>query len=411
MLQAAQMLRFCTLFASALVLSSLFAAGQASAQTVAVANKQSLRRINPDGSEAKKRLVNPEAFNYADCLANQSLDITYTTTAPDANKTLEVWAGQQDCKPIAARSGTTQQCWKVAPNLTAALTGNVKIPIRNIVNRRTGTDVVDSSGNAAVCNGIALSTFSLYFMWFQGTGTDPVGTPDQVDIQVKTLGPSALTGLSVAPGNTRLIVTFSAVGEAGVADQQGIRVYCDDKPTSTTTTTKEVTVCNDAAAATPEDAGDGEATDAAPVDAGCTTTTETVSGGAACSSVALTPAAADSGLPTLPDEKYLCAEIGGNTGARVVVENINGLPLVNDKTYAVAVAAVDSFGNVGSLADPTCATPGATTDFWQLYRDSGGQAGGCSSESAPIGGLFSAIPVLGALLAVVRRRVARRSGK
>lgn len=408
MLRGVQMPRFRSLFATLLALVAFFVAANASAQSVAIANKTSLRRLYPDGKEATKRQINPEAFNLADCLANLSLDISYTTTSPDANKTLEVWAGQQDCKPATARTGTTQQCWKVTGNLTAALTGNVQIPIRNVINRRTGQDVVDSSGNPAVCNNIALSTFGLYFMWFQGTGTDAISA-DQVDIQVKTAGPSALTGLSVSPGNTRLIVTFSAVGEAGVTDQQGIRVYCDDKPTASNPETRQVTTCPDTGTTTTDDAGDAEIVDAGP-DA-CTTTTETVNGGGACTSAALNPTDGDSGVPTLPDPKYLCAEIGGNTGARVVVETINGQPLKNDQTYAVAVAAIDSFGNVGSLAEPTCATPGQTTDFWQLYRDSGGQAGGCSSESAPIGGLASAIPVLGALLAVVRRRVARRSGK
>ncbi len=398
--------RFRTLFASLLVLAVFFVAGRASAQSISVNNKTSLVRLAADGSIVTKRQINPEAVNYADCLANQSIQISYVASGADGLKTLEVWAGQQDCKPVAARSGTTQQCWRPAGNLPGAQTGTITIPIRNILKKRvTGSDVVDATNDPSVCKDIALSTYSLYFMWFQGTGTEPVGTSDQVDIPVKTQGPSPLSGLTVAPGNTRLIVTFAATGEAGVTDQQGVRVYCDDKPTSKAPTTRNVVTCADTGTST-EDAGDAEV-DASGVDAGCTTTTETTSGGGECSSSALLPVTQDGGAPGLPDEKYLCAQLGGNTGSRVVVENINGAALENDKTYAVAVASVDSYGNVGGLGDPTCATPGATTDFWQLYRDSGGQAGGCSSEGAPIGGLVSMIPVLGAIAAVIRRRVRR----
>jgi len=391
--------RFRTLPACLALLGVLLAAGAAQAQSVTISNKQSLLRLTPDGKTVTKRQINPEAINYADCLANQVLEINYVTSGGDANKTLEVWAGQQDCKPIAARTGTTQQCWRPFGNLTIAQTGTIRIPVRNIIKRSTGTNVIDATGDPSVCSGIALSTFSLYFMWFQGTGTDPIGTTDQVDIQVKTQGPSALTGLQVLPGNTRLIVTFDAVGEAGVTDQRGVRVYCDDRPTASTTTTREVEVCPDASASL--DAGE----DAEPVDAACTKRTETVSTGSAqCSSSVLVPSQSDGGAPVLPDAKYLCAELGGNTGSRVVVETAFDGKLRNDTKYAVSVAAVDSFDNVGTLSTPQCATPGQTTDFWDIYRSSGGQAGGCSAEGSSEGSLAAAVPFVAALGAMMRRR-------
>lgn len=400
--------RFRSLPACLALLGVLLAAGAAHAQSVTISNKQSLLRLTADGKTVTKRQINPEAINYADCLANQVLEINYVTSGGDPNKTLEVWAGQQDCKPIAARTGTTQQCWRPFGNLTVAQTGTIRIPVRNILKRSTGTNVIDATGDPSVCSGISLSTFSLYFMWFQGTGTDPVGTTDQVDIQVKTQGPSALTGLQVLPGNTRLIVTFDAVGEAGVTDQRGIRVYCDDRPTRSTTSTENVLVCPDSGSVA--DAGatdDAEATDAGVADA-CVTEQRPVSGGEVCNSSVLAVPSGDGGAPALPDAKYLCAEIGGNTGSRVVVEKAFDAGLANDRYYAVAVAAVDSFDNVGTLSSPVCEAPGETSDFWDSYRRAGGQAGGCSTEGgSDSGALALALPVVAILGALARKRVVR----
>ncbi|HRG97910.1 MAG TPA: hypothetical protein PLR99_16765 [Polyangiaceae bacterium] len=384
------------------VLAVLSFGGRARAQTVAISNKASLVRRASDGSVVTKRQVNPEAISYDDCFGNQTLEITYTASGFTANQSLQVWAGTQDCKPIAARSGTTQQCWRPYGNLPNAQAQTISIPVRNILTRRTDTNVGDYSKDATVCKDIALTTYSLFFMWVQGAGTEPIGTTDQVDLQVKTVGPASLSGLKVLPGNTRLIVTWDAVGEAGTVDQVGVRVYCDDKPTSKAPDTKQVVSCPDATAAGDADA---EISDAG-ADA-CTTTTETVPNtGGSCGSSNLTPPSGSQSA--LPDAKYLCAETGG-TGARVVVESYNGQPLTNDQTYAVAVAAVDSYGNVGTLVEPTCATPGLTSDFWQVYRDSGGQAGGCSTEAAPLGGLLSAFPLFVLVASLLRRRVRNRT--
>ena len=406
------------LFSALLFFLVALFAGRASAQSVVIPTKASPLRRDSGGVGVDKRKINPEAVNFSDCFANQSIDLPYQASGFTANQTLEVWAGQQDCKPIAARQGTNQQCWRPAGNLPLQQAGTVIIPVRNIITRRTDNKVGDYSRDSSVCKDIPLSTFSLYFMWFQGTGSEPIGTTEQVDLQVKTAGPPALSGLKVLPGNRRLVVTFNAAGEAGVTDQQGIRVYCDDKLTSTVPAKRTVTVCPDSgpadaavadadgtdAAVTDAEVSDAEGSDAA-VDAGCTTTTETTSGGSACTSSNLLPATPDGGVPSLPDAKYLCAELGGNTGSRIVVEGIGEEKLKNDKRYAVAVAAVDSFGNVGALSDAICETPGETSDFWQVYRDSGGQAGGCSPSAAPPGGLLAGIPFLALVGSLIRRRV------
>ncbi len=407
MLIAATMRRLRHFFSALLVLSVVLFAARARAQSVSISNKTSLIRVNPDGTTAAKRTVNPEAFNYDDCLANLSVEITYLASGFTPNQQLEVWAGSTDCKPLAARTGTTRQCWRPFGNLSLQQTGTIRIPLRNVITRRADDTIGNYSADTSVCGGIPDSKFGLYFMFFQGVGTDPIGTTDQVDVQVKTLGPAALSGVSVLPGNRRLTVTWSATGEGGVADQQGIRVYCDPSPVSKSAETRTVTTCPDSSVA------DGGETDGATSsDAGCTTKVETVSAATECTSSIFGGSGTDGSAAVVPDSRYVCGELGGATGGRIVISTLNKddstALLENEKVYAVSIAAIDSFGNPGVLSTPVCGRPGETTDFWQLYRDSGGQAGGCSTESAPVGGLFSVFPLFVLALSLVRRRVRNR---
>ncbi len=414
MLYPPLMPRLRPIVSSLAALALLLGARVAGAQTATISLKTSLPRYESDGTTpVKKRQVNPEVINFSDCFDDQLIDLTVTTSgANPAADTLQVWAGTQDCKPVAARSGTTQQCWRVAGNLPLSATTNVKIPVRTLVRRNTSGDSVgDYSKDPSVCNDISLTTYSLFLLWLRGAGTEPVGTGDQVDIQVKTVRPGALTGVQVLPGNTRLIVTWASTGEAGAVDQAGVRVYCDPQISLSSADTKEETVCPDASTDASDGSGDASDLDAS-VDSGCFTRTVSVPGtGGACGSQNLVSKTSDGGTPALPDKKYVCAELGGGTSTRAVVETFDGKPLVNETKYAVALAATDSFGNVGSLGTPTCASPGETSDFWQLYRNSGGQAGGCALDGggAPMGSMAFAGSLLGIGLSVARRRWRKRS--
>jgi hypothetical protein len=82
--------------------------------------------------------------------------------------------------------------------------------------------------------------------------------------------------------------------------------------------------------------------------------------------------------------------------------------LVNGTTYTVAVAGIDSFGNTGPLSTPDCQMPMAVTDFWNEYRDDGGQAGGGFCNVRDLRSPATAAPVIvfgvWAALATVRRR-------
>ena len=113
---------------------------------------------------------------------------------------------------------------------------------------------------------------------------------------------------------------------------------------------------------------------------------------------------------SMVDPKYLYKpdpSTGITVGAMTASSyNITGLR--NDVQYNVAIAGVDALGNVGPLSTLECASPGPINDFWDVYRASGGQAGGgfCALEApgAPAG---SAILFGGAITvaaAALRRR-------
>jgi hypothetical protein len=117
------------------------------------------------------------------------------------------------------------------------------------------------------------------------------------------------------------------------------------------------------------------------------------------------------GISTVP-----CANIVGfnacmNSGLTVPDKAASSFQIKGLKNfvgYSVAVSAVDAFGNIGPPSGQICGTPQPVTDFWDAYRNAGGQAGGgfCALEAVgmPVGASVG-LAGLGALgLAALRRR-------
>ena len=76
--------------------------------------------------------------------------------------------------------------------------------------------------------------------------------------------------------------------------------------------------------------------------------------------------------------------------------------------YTIAVAAIDSVGNQGQLSEPTCATPMEVDDFFELYRDAGGEAGGGFCSCGIPGRHRRGLGALGLLAAFAIAGAARR---
>ena len=81
--------------------------------------------------------------------------------------------------------------------------------------------------------------------------------------------------------------------------------------------------------------------------------------------------------------------------------------LENNDVYAIAVAYRDQVGNVGKLSPIVCATPEPVDDFFEVYQNNGGAAGGGACSIAPKtlrNTTFGTAFVLGAMALVLRRR-------
>ncbi|MCA9587359.1 MAG: hypothetical protein KC657_18660 [Myxococcales bacterium] len=401
----------------------LVSPGVAYGQQLNVPLIASLPRFDANGASVKKRALalNPEGISLQDCRDDIRVELQITASGFVANDRVEFWASRsgQDCGAVVQRSGATQQCWKVLPDVVALQQSfSVRVPLRAVIADDKTQGGAPVTPTADICGKIDAATFQLQLLYIKTSSPDAVSKVP-IDIKVDTVGPQALSGVRVLPGDTRLRVSWAAVGEGGVTDQTGVKVYCvpvgqpivERDGGFVTTTTR--TVCDDASVVDTSDAdADGGVSD---VDAGCREVTEEVPvDDAPCSAPEFTPA---DGGTIVPDnafaEQFLCGEIAGTQGSSIVATSFRGGPLVNGQRYAVAVAATDSFTNVGSLSAPLCVVPEETTDFFRDYNRAGGKATGCSSTSseAPAGSIALGGLSLAIVTSLARRRARRRQGR
>jgi len=379
----------------------------ASGVSVMVLTPTALPRLDANGNAVTKRVdpASAEGVNLSDCHADQSIQFPLAVTGFAPGDVSEIWAsnGSTDCTDPQFRPGTQSvHCFKLG-TFPLINTTSSTIKVKNLLSA-TGITTLDAQG----CPSVDISTITVYFMVFRGgVATSPVAK-DTVPIKVDTQGPLGLTGVRALPGNGAITISWDAVGEAGAQDIIGAEALCDPAPTpSTGTDAGTTTVCIEAgaddsgdASETPEPtcstvAGEGGAP-GGPIP----TTSEIPSDGLACTTQAF---AAQTAVP--------CGSVSGTTGNTIRIDNINGAPLKNGVVYAVAVGGTDSFQNVGSVSSAVCQFPEETSDFWQDYRNAGGQSGGCTIESSalPIGS-FTLLMVGGVMTLSMLRR-ARRSAK
>lgn len=369
----ARRLEFLAAFAAALVVS-LASLGAARAQSV----KKSL--ANPDRyvGGAKQSLrpesQKPQGINRGDCLADTTLRFSLTFTSFVGGQELQVWAGKgsDDCSDRTVRSDPQRSasCWMVHALQPGPLqsVGDFDVNVRDIVgylnaptppkaypDKRPGAEACDTQSTAASAN------LTLYFFIVQsgGDGTK-LGEGDTYPLPVDMKGPGAPKLRSIGPGHTLLKLDWDNTSDT--TDVAGFRVFCDPKPGAA--------------------GGGGDA--------------------AACSNFAT--AGADGGTPDLG------AACANDTGATTLSTNVTGL--TDGVTYSFVVAGVDFFGNVGDVSNVLCDQPEPTDDFWKVYREAGGGAGGgfCALESpgAPATTSVFGLALAAAAAAWVRRRRVRR---
>ena len=118
------------------------------------------------------------------------------------------------------------------------------------------------------------------------------------------------------------------------------------------------------------------------------------------------------GISTIPAANLVGASNGGVTVPDRSTGSYTITGLKDSVTYNVAIAAVDAFGNIGPPSTETCNAPAPIEDFWKIYRDDGGNAGGglCSLETigAHVPSTTGLLLFGGCGALFVRRRMARR---
>lgn len=351
-----------------------------------VATPTSLPRVDVDGKDVQKRdqRFKPEGISFQDCKDRQGIRFSLTLAQPETNASLEAWVSNSgaDCSAQTARTGASAVCWRVIKGIPLSTNPIVILPVRKIIGGRTDTNNEEGKDTDAVCGTVELTNLTLQFLYFSPGNLAQAAYKVDVPIQADTIGPVAPTGLKILPGNTRLSMSFNALGEGGVVELSTIRAYCDPDPVGTVVST----TCD----ASAEADVDGDATTSID-DAGCTTTTTPLTEGGSCASTAFVDR---DGKKIQPDNdfnaKYECGNLpASSTGSVVIARSLRGAPLENNRTYAVALAATDSFLNVGTLSEVQCQYPEETDDFWNDYKKNGGQAGGgfCSIDGsgAPLG--------------------------
>jgi hypothetical protein len=423
-----------------------------------------VQKIRPTGQQ-------PHWISQADCLAKDIISFPITLSGAYLGTTLQVWAGNSgiDCTQVSERTNTgTAECWQVynAPATISPTT--IQISSIDIVARNT-PNVVTPIGYPTACNLNGVNStnsppngqqLTLTFMLVT-SGTSFVGTPQQwTDIGYDTAPPSEATNVQAGAGETRVHLTWT---DAVESDIRSYNFYCDPPPGSVVAPGADAGLTTQGPPlGTLDDVGSGGSLIGTGGDPGLGfggsllssggttgfggsllgtgggslisaggsffsnggaggTGGDTGSGGligvgvssggttqtlASCSSTSALQEGQSPVDPDKPLSQYACGSVTGTIANNGTVSH-----LINNVSYTFAVAAVDQVGNVGVLSQNTCGTPINVTDFFELYKDAGGRAGGgiCSLSFAN-NPARSGILFVGSMLALaaVTRRARRR---
>ncbi|MCS6899168.1 MAG: hypothetical protein RMJ98_03685 [Myxococcales bacterium] len=430
---------------AAVVAAHLLAPGEVRAQSIEL-NPANVRRSNGFRDPS----LNPTWISRADCLGDDKFIFPLVLNGFPVGYSLQVWVGESgaQCEDINNRTGNTVKCWKVVDfTPTSTNTPEIIIPVRDIIARKIGSTI--STGSESDCENSSFSLndtpqpLDLYFLPIQGNTT---GTGKIYSTKVDLLGPAAPTGVKIGIGENLLVLEWNQVSSGDIT---GYQFFCDPPPGSSST--GEIRSTDDpspfeedcveegrggASGSTGKgnggdtsglsdgsgeagqagqggqggDEGEGEqggevgsggagfgGSGGSGVSSGDGRTNCAPAQGSSCPSVNLI-----GGKILKNPEKYLCGSASGLSATKGSVSN-----LTNFQRYTVAIAAVDGVGNVGPLSPLVCETPQPIDDFYKVYRDAGGRAGGgycqVNLTELPRGGSLPLLGVLASLGALALR--------
>jgi hypothetical protein len=348
-------------------------------------------------------------INYKDCLNEDFFTFTVNLGTGFMGHTLEIWAGTS-CDGIPNRQPNTATCWQVSSIVPASINLTMKATVREMLYGLTGnhnigngssgsnggtggTDATGGTGDTSASGGsagdssgggggsgsgsvpsdappectptsaaVGAQPITLYFLLLQpGMMADASATWKGT---YKLIAPDPPTGVTSGTGENQAPIFWSP--QTNQADQtiDGYQFYCDPAPGQAGL---------DEAGVPPPDPGI--------LPAACTAT-EILKEGAR------------------PDDKYKCG-----TAAKTATRG-TATGLINNVAYNVAVAATDTYRNVGVVSEPACAIPQPVTGFFEAYRDAGGAGGGgfCSFSRQRRPLILLGVIGLGLCLVLRRRR-------
>lgn len=378
----------------------------------------------------------PNSINYRDCVKDYRYRFQVTVNNPTNLQHLQVWASlSDDCTDVTKRRAQESSCGDVL-DISTPRTGPLDISMRAIVvavKEHPKSAINTTTPACSVCDTHAESSaepepFTLYFMLSDSSSAVPDGEtiakwPSEVNRttigNLDLAGPEPPDVLTVGDGE-KPPVNWNYVNATQSDHIVRYNLYCD--PNSGTGTATPPATCDTAGAGNNGGAGGTQAgsggaagtsgrggganaggnagatggTGGTPSNAGATGTTGGSTGNSACPSSALVEGKLPASSP--------CGSVLGSTNVSTNLKN-----LTSGTTYAVAVAAVDTVGNIGKLSKVECGTPVLVTDFFEAYRDAGGTGGGgfCSfspGHASRFGGAAGLLTACIALLARRRRR-------
>lgn len=409
--------------------------------------------------------VQGAVINRKDCETGGGLQFTLANGFQTKLEYLQIWARTDSnvgttCAPRAARIGIAGEATSPACRLVIQFSrgelektkGVFLIPDRNIIGAAYNSvqtykttpiaseyEAVEVSpdvackprGPMSVSYGPSVTpNLQLSFLPIDGSGAvtpgDEGGEMTWSGVY-DIAGPTAPTDLLLQGGNQQLYATFT--GASTDTSLFGYTVFCvktnrkwgSSVPTTDTGVAETTDAGADSGAATDSaddadsadadeasaDAADGagDTSDTGDTSDGATESGSSTSGNTSATCGDPSGLLVEGAYPSAALDPYVC----GTANQALSSTKVQMTGLDNDYYYAVAVAGRDVHGNTGPLSVIGCEAPGATLDFWERYREAGGQGGGgyCAYGHGPAGAA-SVVGLVAALSFVGRRAQTRK---
>ena len=305
--------------------------------------------------------------NLADCLADDRVKMTLGLDYYQGYA-LEVWAGT-GCSALANRSPATATCWQVLSVIPSHIVTTVELGVRELLRGRTkASSGANGAGSAdgAECEDVSQANgpqvLTAYVLLLDGRAS--VAAEAHWELSYRLHGSLPPEGFTVASGDGKLLLDLpSTIADPYLA---GFQLYCDPAPDDANASANAQVTTDNAGAIVPS----------------CPATAE------------LIPGASPATL-----EHLRC----GSARATDLPAVADGL--VNGVSYNIALASVDTYGNVGPLSHSACQVPQASAD----HATAKACAIGASGPARP-GSALACLMAISAVAARRRRRLANRDG-